>query len=117
MKRVVALGLMVMGIAGAMGGAAGAEGASSSKLSPLIVNAAAQDLGPTQRLNRERVDSATMTREDPSMLAGREERQGESVTTLRRQKDVPVESSLRIRARATAEQDKERQKRVIAISD
>ena len=89
---------------------------SPSKLSPVLRNASASPLGPTQRLSRERVDLSTITREDRDILQGSEQRMGESVTTLRRFRDT---SSPKIDAPVRPKEDIDREKvrRTVAVFD
>ena len=90
----------------------------SGRLTPLVRNATGDRIGPTQRLSHERVDLSTITREDSALLAGQDLRQGESVAAVRPQKQTPSASDATVRrARAIAEQDDTRQKRLAAISD
>jgi hypothetical protein len=90
----------------------------SERLTPLVRNATGDRIGPTQRLSHERVDLSTITREDSTLLAGQELRQGESVVAVRPQKQDTSASDASVRrARAIAEQDDTRQKRLAAISD
>ena len=89
---------------------------SPSKLSPLIRNPSASALGPTQRLNRERVDLSTITREDRDMLQGTEQRMGESVTTVRRFREGAVKETVKP-TRPQVDLDREKVRRDVAIFD
>lgn len=90
--------------------------AQSSKLSPLIRNPSASALGPTQRLNHERVDLSTITREDRDMLQGTEQRMGESVTTVRRFREGAVKETVKP-TRPQVDIDREKVRRDVAIFD
>lgn len=89
-----------------------------ARVSPILVNPSSQAIGPTLRLSSERVDQSTITREDRTLLAGSELRTGQdqAVATVRTQR-AETDDTGRIRARATAEQDRERHRRVAAVSE
>ena len=89
---------------------------SQSKLSPLIRNPSASALGPTQRLNSERVDLSTVTREDRDMLQGSEMRMGESVTTVRRFREGAVKETVKP-TRPQVDLDRDKVRRDVAIFD
>jgi hypothetical protein len=89
---------------------------SSSKLSPLIRNPSASALGPTQRLNHERIDLSTITREDRDMLQGTEQRMGESVTTVRRFREGATKETV-TPTRPQVDLDREKVRRDVAIFD
>lgn len=90
--------------------------AQSSKLSPLIRNPSGSALGPTQRLNRERLDLSTVTREDRDILQGTEQRMGESVTTVRRFREDAVKETVRPTL-PQVDLDREKVRRDVAIFD
>ena len=89
---------------------------SPSKLSPLIRNPSATALGPTQRLSRERIDLSTVTREDRDILQGREQRMGESVTTVRRFREGSVKPTV-TPTRPQLDLDREKVRRTVAVFD
>jgi hypothetical protein len=62
---------------------------AQSRLTPLIAHPSAEPIGPSLRLRDERLDLSTITREDTSLQVGRELAQGETVTTVRRQRATP----------------------------
>lgn len=91
---------------------------AQSRLAPLIVNPSAEAIGPSMRMQDERVDLSTITREDRSLRIGRELVQGESVTTIRTVRDKPTSDTSRQRHEsAIREQDDTRHKREAAIYD
>lgn len=89
---------------------------SSSKLSPLIRNPSASALGPTQRLDHERLDLSTITREDREMRKGTEQRMGESVTRVRRFREGTVRETVKP-TRPQVDLDREKVRRDVAIFD
>lgn len=118
MRHALPLFLLVALLGIARPTAADAQQAHA-RVSPLIVNPSSEAVGPTLRLSGERVDLTTITREDRSMRAGRELRTGQdqAVATVRRQRQATEDETGRILARATAEQDRERHRRVAAVSE
>ncbi|MBQ7251667.1 MAG: hypothetical protein IJS32_03590 [Kiritimatiellae bacterium] len=88
-----------------------------ARVSPILVNPSSEAIGPTLRLSAERVDQSTITREDRAMRAGRDLRTGQdqAVATVRRQ-EAQTDETGRILARATAEEDRERHRRVAAVT-
>lgn len=95
---------------------AAAPAQSPSKLSPLIRNPSATSLGPTQRMSRERIDLSTVTREDRDILQGREQRMGESVTTVRRFREGPATQTVSP-TRPQVDLDREKVRRAVTVLD
>ena len=110
--------LLLLAAAIALAPASATAQRSKSRLSPLIVNPSAEDIGSTMRLKDERVDLSTITREDRSLRVGRELIQGESVTTIRTVRDKPISDTSRQRHEAIIrEQDDSRHKREAVLYD
>lgn len=91
---------------------------AQSRLTPLIVHPSAEPIGSSLRLRNERLDLSIITREDTSLQVGRELVQGESVTTLRKQKAPSAAPTERERRQQVIrEQDDLRHKRITVIYD
>lgn len=117
MRHALPLFLLIALLGSARPTAADAQQAHA-RVSPLIVNPSAEAVGPALRLSGERLDQTTITREDRAMQAGRDLRTGrdQAVAAVRRQQAVEDDTG-RVLARATAEADRERHRRVAAVSD
>jgi len=115
--RSVALSLLAFLLLAAALPAAGQQ--AHSRVSPLIVNPGSEAVGSVLRLADERVDAATITRKDRTIRQGSDLRTGQdqAVTRIQAARETPVDDTGRVLARATAEQDRERHRRVAAVSD
>lgn len=91
---------------------------AQSRLKPLIAHPSAEPIGPSLRLNDERIDLSTITREDKSLRVGRELVQGETITTVRRKSSSGSGNIERERRqKVIREQDELRHKRLSVIYD
>ena len=87
-----------------------------SRLTPLVVNPGAASIGPTLRLDNERVGLSPITREDSSLSVGSELLQGESVISIRpRTPTETAEAARQIRQQAIRQNDEYRHKRTTSL--